>query len=138
MHIPPLSGILHLSSAVNYTKGIYLKVIIVDDEHCMVEILSEYIGGLGYEVDTAHNGRNGLKLLKQNIYDVAFMDINMPELSGLELNRYIKSNNFKTKTVIVTGYTSIDTQFAKLSGVDDFINKPVKLAEVSDILKKYS
>ena len=62
----------------------------------------------------------------------------MPEMTGLELVRYIRENKIDSKIVMVTGYPAIRGFFAKAIGTDEYLTKPVKLADVDAVIEKYS
>ncbi len=66
------------------------KILFVDDEESILEIASEYFCSRGYQVITAKTGLEALKFIKTGKIDCCFTDINMPEMSGLELVRQIK------------------------------------------------
>jgi len=92
----------------------------------------------GHSVNTAYDGKAALELIKSNIYDLIFLDHNMPGLTGLELLRYVKQNNLKPKVAIITGYSEIDEFFMKKIGADEYLTKPVKIKDIDDIIDKYS
>ncbi len=114
-----------------------MRILIADDEKDFVEMLKERLKLGGHLVDVAYNGKEALDLIKLKTYDVAFLDHNMPEMTGLELIKYIKTNNLAAKTVMVTSYPAIDEFFAKNTGADEYLTKPIKIKEVEDIIKKY-
>jgi YesN/AraC family two-component response regulator len=115
-----------------------MKILIVDDEKEFLEFLKDRLIVKSHLVNTACDGKKALELIKSNIYDLVFLDHNMPGLTGLELLRYIKENDLKPKTVIITGYAEIDEFFVKGSGADEYLNKPVKIKDIDDIIDKYS
>ena len=75
-------------------------------------------------------------LIKTGNYDVAFLDVNMPELSGIEISRYVKDNNINTKIVYLTGYPCVNEMLAKELGADEYLRKPVDLKVIGDIVDK--
>ena len=115
-----------------------MKILIVDDEKEIVELLRDRFIVKGHSVNTAYDGKKALELIKSNSYDLVFLDHNMPGLTGLELLRYIKQNNLKSKTVIVTGYEEMNEFFMKGRGADEYLTKPVKIKDIDDIVDKYS
>ena len=66
-----------------------------------------------YNADLAFDGEKALRLIKLNGYDLVFVDHNMPELTGLELIKYIRENNLNTKIVMITGYPAIEGSVVK-------------------------
>jgi len=114
-----------------------MKILIADDEKGFTEILEERLTFKGCSVDIAHDGKKALELLESNVYDLVFLDHNMPELTGLELAKHIKVNKLTTKTVIITGYPEIEGFFAKAVGADEFLAKPVKIRDIEKLINKY-
>ncbi len=114
-----------------------MKILIADDEKETAELIKKWLIRQGYDADLAFDGREALELIKLNDYDLAFLDHNMPELTGLELIKYLKENNPNTKTVMITGYPAIDGPVVKYLGADEYLTKPFKMKEIGDIIDKY-
>ena len=115
-----------------------MKILIVDDEKEIVELLKDRVIAKGHSVNTAYDGKEAMELIKSNSYDLIFLDHNMPGLTGLELLRYVKQNNLKPKIAIITAYEEIDEFFMKRLGADEYLTKPVKMKDIDDIIDKYS
>ena len=115
-----------------------MKILIADDEKSYAELLADRLIQGGNVVECAHDGRSALELIKKNKYDIMIFDHNMPDLTGLELVKYIKDNNISGKTIMITGYSEIDVALMKAIGVDEYITKPVKIVDIDKIIKKYS
>ena len=114
-----------------------MKILVADDERDFINFLAERLIGQGHKVVSVFDGAQALELLKTNEYDLAFLDHNMPELTGLELAKYAKTNGLRSKIVMVTGYEHMSGSFAKVCGVDEYLTKPVKIKDIDDIIKKY-
>lgn len=114
-----------------------MRILIADDEVEFVEMLKERLRYKNVEMDFAYDGKQALQLIKSAHYDVIFLDHNMPEMTGLELVRYIKEHDIDTKTVMITGYPAIRGFFAKAIGTDEYLTKPVNLKDIDDIIEKY-
>lgn len=114
-----------------------MKILIVDDEREITENIAEFLQRKGYSADVAFDGKRAWDLIKTNNYDIVFLDFNMPELTGLEVIEYIKKNNIKTKTVMITAYPEMEEFFAKRLGADEYITKPYQLQTLEDIIIKY-
>jgi len=115
-----------------------MKVLVVDDQRNIVELLENIITDKGHSVDTAYDGRQGLELIKSRKYDLAIIDHNMPEMTGMELLKYIKTEGIPVKTIIISGYPNVQEGFFKKLGVDEFIKKPFGIGDIELILEKYS
>lgn len=114
-----------------------MKILIADNEKDFVELLKERLTCQGHAVDTALDGNAAMELIKAGRYDILFLDHNMPEMTGLEIAKYVKENKIGSKTVIVTGYEQMNDSFAKAVAADEYITKPAKLKEIDAIIEKY-
>jgi len=106
-------------------------ILFVDDEESILGITSEYFQRKGYRVITASNGIEAKKILKQEQVDCCFIDINMPEMNGLELAEHIWVTDNTIPVVIMTAYPSLDNTIRTIqNGVVDFLTKPVNLSQM--------
>jgi two-component system, NtrC family, response regulator HydG len=107
------------------------RILIVDDEPDTCENLSDILTDVGYQVDTAHDGFAALKLVQQNSYDIALLDLRMPGMDGLELYRRIREISAGTVAIVVTAYASSDTAQSVLSaGAWNIVSKPVNIGSL--------
>ena len=120
-----------------------IKVLVVDDDPDIVEILKYNLKNSGYSVKSAANGVEAIKKAKKFIPDIILMDVMMPEMSGIEACEEIKNIDQLSQAIIIflsarsEDYTQISAYDA---GADDYISKPVKpkilLKKISNIAKK--
>lgn len=115
-----------------------MKILIADDEIRIVDILVKFIESKGLKADQALDGKKALDLLKEQDYDIVFLDVNMPEFTGLEVTRYIKEKKPQTKVIILTGYPNLGKGIAKHVGADEYLEKPVDLKVIGEIIDKYT
>ena len=107
------------------------KILVVDDEEDLRRLLSDIVTKAGYEVANASDGDEAIGLVKKTAFDVALLDIQMPNKSGIEVLKYIQENSAKTKSIILTGYADLKHAMeAREFGAQDFISKPYKLEDV--------
>lgn len=100
------------------------SILIVDDEFGVRESLRMILKSY-YEVYTAADGQEALKILKERKFDLITLDLNMPNLSGIETLREIRRIDPEVPVIIITGYgTKKDEKEALLNGVRHFISKP--------------
>lgn len=119
------------------------KILIVDDNHINLTILSVYMGKLGRAYETATNGKEAVDAYTRqpNHFKAILMDISMPVMDGLEATRRIRTygqkNQLPAVTILaLTGLSSESThQEALSSGVDVFLTKPVRLKALSEVLE---
>ena len=114
-----------------------MRILVVDDEKEVVDLLKEYLEGKGHSADGAFDGMEAVKLIKADNYDIAFIDENMPELSGLEVVKFVKQNALRIKTVILTGYPAIDENLARGVGADGFLRKPIELDQIAEVIERF-
>ena len=120
-----------------------IKILVVDDDPDIVEILKYNLKNSGYSVKSSGNGVEAIKKAKKFIPDIILMDVMMPEMSGIEACQEIKNINKLSQAIIIflsarsEDYTQISAYDA---GADDYISKPVKpkilLKKISNIAKK--
>ena len=106
------------------------KILIVDDEKMMTELLSDHLRDCGYEAITANSGREAIELLQKKL-DLIILDINMPDMDGLELCRNIR-NHVDCPILFVTARITEQDKINGLQyGGDDYITKPFSLNELT-------
>ena len=109
-----------------------MKVLFLEDDIALNDILSEHLQDKGYEVVSCSNGQEALEYLIDDKFDFSLLDINTPLMSGIDVLKTIR-NDYKNNTpaIIITAYQ--DTKHLKESfesGVDDYIKKPFDLEEL--------
>ena len=114
-----------------------IKILWTDDE---VEVLKPHIFFLedkGYEIDTCSNGNDTVDLVRQNSYDLIFLDENMPGLSGIETLRLIREIRTDIPVVMITKSEEEELMEAAIgSEIADFLIKPVKPKQILLAIKK--
>lgn len=112
------------------------RLLIVDDNVCMREILREMMHDLGIvQIDEASDGRAALMMFQTNAYDIVLSDWNMPFLSGLELLRAIRSSSVRGDTAVLllsSEMTAKRSVEALESGVNGVLEKPFKMAKLCE------
>lgn len=106
-------------------------ILFVDDEESILEVANEYFTQKGYQVITAMNGEEALRVLEKTDVDCCFTDINMPGMDGLELAEHIRELDMTIPVIVMTGYPSLENTINTLkNGVVDFLIKPVNLEQM--------
>ncbi len=113
------------------------RIMVVDDEQIVRESLYHWFRKSGHTVETAASGFEALEKLEQIPYEILFVDIKMPKMSGLELLEKVKEEYPDTFVIIITAYGSIESavQAMKL-GASDYLLKPFKPDQMSLVLEK--
>ena len=113
------------------------RVLVVDDEQVIREILSEFLTMEGYVVRSVEDGERALNELNLRPYDMVISDLKMPKLSGLQLLERITEANINVLTVIMTGFGTVETAIeAMKKGAYDYILKPFKVEEVIHVVQR--
>lgn len=113
------------------------RVLVVDDEKVIREILADFLSLEGFFVETAQDGLSALEKLAQESFDMVISDLKMPNLGGLELLERIKNNYENVLTVIMTGFGTVETAIeAMKKGAYDYILKPFNVEEVIHIVHR--
>ena len=113
------------------------RILIVDDEKVIREILSEFLTLEGFKVDCAEDGADAFSQMQIRTYDMVISDLKMPKMSGLDLLAKIQETGLDVLTVIMTGFGTVETAIeAMKNGAYDYILKPFKVEEVIHIVKR--
>ena len=117
------------------------SILIVDDEPEVRESLEELLGSEGYSLDSARTAEEGLKCLDDHLYDLALVDVNLPDGSGLDVLKSLKRESPDTGVIMITAYDSSQTAFqASKEGAESYVTKPWDndklLLEVRNLLDK--
>ncbi len=106
------------------------RVLIVDDEPNMLDVLSDVLTDEGYNVDVASSGTDAISKAAFGDFHVAVLDLKLPDMSGLDILREIKSKTPQTVTIMITAYSSVDTAIQAMKiGAYDYITKPFKIEQ---------
>ncbi len=113
------------------------QLLIVDDEASMCEFLEIILQKNGYQVSSRQSARAAIKDLETGTFDLVISDINMPEMSGLELLQLIKEKSPSTEVIMITAYASTDTAIQAMKrGAYDYIIKPFNNDEILLTIEK--
>src|SRR5215510_6257724 len=113
------------------------RVLVVDDEKVIREILSDFLTMEGYQVQSVEDGTLALKELQRRSYNLVISDLKMPRMGGLELLEKIGELNPNVLTVIMTGFGTVETAIEAMKrGAYDYILKPFKVEEVMHIVQR--
>jgi len=113
------------------------RVLVVDDEKVIREILSEFLTMEGYMVRSVEDGERALSELRLRPYDMVISDLKMPKLSGLQLLEQITEDGLDVLTVIMTGFGTVETAIQAMKrGAYDYILKPFKVEEVIHVVQR--
>ncbi len=117
------------------------RVLVVDDEAGILEMLTEYLGSHGFEVMAADGGKSMRELLAKQVPDVVLLDVNLPGEDGLTLSRYVRER-FDLPIIMVTAAAEVVDRVVGLEvGADDYLTKPFDprelRARIKSVLRRY-
>lgn len=117
------------------------RILLVDDDTSIRKVLKAILEEKGYIVDTAESGRQAIKKSKKNFYNLALIDIRLPDMEGTKLLNKLKVSKPKMRKIIITGYPSLQNAIEALNkGADAYIIKPLDmdktLATIEEQLRK--
>ena len=116
-----------------------IRILIVDDEPDIVDLLSEILTASGFEVAGALNASDALEQVKAQIFDAAIVDFNLPDMNGVMLHRQIRQmdEELAQRTLFTSGQmqTDQDLDYYMVYG-GGFLSKPFEVEQVLSALKK--
>ena len=115
-----------------------IRVLVAEDHPINRQVACEFLQKVGIQVGTASNGYEVLALLRREHFDAVFMDVNMPEMNGLEATRQLREDARYTNLPVIAltaGVTKLERDRALASGMNGFIAKPIEPEELLDTLK---
>jgi DNA-binding NtrC family response regulator len=113
------------------------KVLVIDDDEIVREVLTEHLKNDGYEVIGCSNGYRGLELFKNDRFDLVVLDLLMPGINGIEVLKEIKRFSPHSIVILITAFGSIENAVdAMRAGAFDYITKPFNLSDVSFAVKR--
>ena len=118
----------------NLSKG---KILIVEDEKSMREVLGILLEGEGYDVTLAAGGIDGVSLLNKDIFDMVITDIKMPKVNGFEILKKVREISPDTLVIMITAFGTTESAIEAMQlGAYDYIHKPFKIDEIRLVVKK--
>jgi len=125
----------------SFARRFPLRLLLADDNPINQKVGVSVLNKLGYRADIAHNGLEVLKALEQKVYDMIFLDVQMPEMDGLETARQVCQRwmpDKRPRLIAMTGNALMgDRERCLEAGMDDYISKPVRIAELRSILERW-
>lgn len=101
------------------------RILLADDDSHLLESLKGLLNLYQYQVDIALGGQRAIDMLQDNTYDLLLLDLRMPEVTGHDVLRYMKSQSIATMTIVISGETSLDDiAHALRQGAYDYLKKP--------------
>jgi len=113
------------------------RILVIDDEERIRRTISLILGHAGYVVDTAENGKQAIEKSEANFYNLALIDVRLPDMEGTELLTALKETTPKMVKIVLTGYPSLQNSVKAINkGVDYYLIKPVDPDELLRVIKE--
>lgn len=118
-----------------------MKILAVDDNRDILNLISLIVESMGHSLELAHDGREGLELMRSKEYDLVFLDMSMPNLTGLEVidalvqDGIIKKQRVTLFTASYLGVEDIESDLRK-KGIYSALAKPADIDQITDLLEK--
>ena len=114
-----------------------ISVLIVDDEEEIRNLLSSILEGEGYSVEAVENGKKAITICEKFPFDVALIDIDLPDIKGTELLHKLKEIRPKMVKIIITGHPSIENAAKSVNEkAEGYVLKPFNVAELLEMIKR--
>jgi DNA-binding response OmpR family regulator len=109
-----------------------VRILVVEDEPRLRELIARTLRGEGYEVDAAGDGAEGFDRAQAGAYDLVVLDVMLPTMSGLEISMRLRRKGVRTPVLMLTARDAVDDRVAGLdAGADDYLVKPFAFVELS-------
>jgi len=120
-----------------------MKILLLEDDVILQEIIEEFLVEQGYEVESYFDGEKALDSISEKSYDMLLLDVNVPSIDGFEILAYLREIGNTTPAIYITSLASIDDLKKGFDiGADDYLRKPFELEElnarIEHIVRLYS
>jgi CheY-like chemotaxis protein len=128
-----------LNQTLEAESKLSLKILVTDDDELSRRLMRVILTHEGHRVEVAANGLEALEAVKNNKFDIVFMDLSMPEMDGMEASRQIRAwENEGSHTFIVALTASYLPEIGQAlfdSGIDNYVSKPFEVGQIQRLLK---
>ena len=114
------------------------RILIVDDDEIIRKSITTVLEEKGYLAETAENGQVAIRKSEKRVYNLALIDIRLPDMDGVQLLTSLKETSPKMAKIIITGYPSLQNAVEAVNkGADGYIVKPIKMGELLAMIKEH-
>ena len=115
----------------------YVRILIVDDDENIRKTMKAILEDEGYLVDMATNGKEAVQKTNESTYNLALLDIRLPDMEGVELLKLMKNNVPRTRKIMVTGFPSMQNAIGAINkNADGYLVKPVDVEKLLETVKE--
>ncbi|MEM3623100.1 MAG: response regulator [Candidatus Bathyarchaeia archaeon] len=113
------------------------RILIVDDDENIRKVLTTILEEEGYQIDSAETAKKAIEKTKKNFYNIALIDIRLPDMEGIELLTKMKDTTPRMRKVIITGYPTLQNAIEAVNrGADAYIVKPFDMDKVLETIRE--
>ena len=123
----------------NLANDLPMKILLVEDNLINQKLINKVLEKIGYKIKVVNNGLEAINLLKVQSFDLVFMDIQMPEMDGIEATKYIIANFKQKPKIVAMTANAMDSDKEKYLAIvmDDYIRKPISIENIQRVLIKF-
>ncbi len=120
-----------------------LSILLAEDNLVNQKVALRVLKHLGYQADVVENGKAVIEAIANKSYDLILMDIQMPEMDGLEATQYIRNQELECQlppiaiVAVTANATHDDQDICRQAGMNDYISKPIQIEKLKNILQQY-
>ena len=113
------------------------KVLIIEDDPLVLKGFETILKQDGYDIQTSDNGKKALELIEKENFDIVLTDLNMDDISGIDVLKNVKKVSPDIPVIVITGYESMDTAITALrAGAYDYLIKPCQEIDLKTTIKR--
>jgi DNA-binding NtrC family response regulator len=113
------------------------RILIIDDDENIRKVLQTILEDEGYYIETAETAKKGIEKSEESFYNLALIDIRLPDMEGIELLTKLRETKPKTRKIIVTGYPTLQNAVSAVNkGADGYVLKPFDVEKILATIKE--
>jgi DNA-binding response OmpR family regulator len=114
------------------------SILVVDDDAVVRKSLSAILSQEGYLVETVENGKEAIRISEKSLFDIALVDIKLPDMDGTELLSRLKGNQPRMILIVITGFPTLENAMETVNeGADGYILKPFDVQKLLEMIRKH-
>jgi DNA-binding NtrC family response regulator len=114
------------------------SILVVDDDAAVRKSLSTILSQEGYLVETVENGKQAIRISEKSRFDIALVDIKLPDMEGTELLSRLKENQPRMIMIVITGFPTLENAMETVNeGADGYILKPFDVQKLLEMIRKH-
>ena len=113
------------------------KILVVDDEENMLALFKRVLGKEGYDLACVNSGQRAVQLAKEEVFELAIVDVSMPDMDGIEVLAKLKVVDREMPVIMITAFPSWDKeQAARRLGCADYLSKPLDMKRLKALVRE--